>query len=129
MSLINAKTRFAVEEDTGKLFCYLTARHLEPTGIHEASDGHWDLAKVKHAILNGLHIHTALVEPPPSEDKVAQANADFSAAVEAEIAKRKAEQEAVDAAKGADPATPAPEAPAAAAESPADAPAEAAPAA
>lgn len=83
MSMINNVTRFAVTE-AGKIFCYLTSRHMEPTGILKAADGQWDLAKVKEAILAGKTINTALVGPPVSdEDKVAKADEDFNATVDA----------------------------------------------
>jgi hypothetical protein len=84
MSLKNSLVRFGVEEDTGKVFCYLTSRHLEAKGLHICADGVWDLAKVKKACLEGLNIHTALVKMPkqPEVDKVDQANEDFKKTVD-----------------------------------------------
>jgi hypothetical protein len=83
MSLINSRTRFAVDSATGRVFCYLTSRYYDATGELKAPDGTWDLAKVKELVLAGKGIEAALVKAAPStEDKVEKANADFKAAID-----------------------------------------------
>jgi hypothetical protein len=82
MSLVNSKVRFAVDEEDGRVFCYLTGRYFLPTGILTAPDGVWDLAKVKAAILAGDFIDGARIAPAVSPDAVAKANADFEAQIE-----------------------------------------------
>lgn len=81
--MINSKTRFAVDDTDGRVFCYLTGRYYPPTGSQVLPDGQWDMAKVKAAVLAGDSLEGARVT-----DKVAQCDADFNAAVDAEVAKR-----------------------------------------
>ena len=91
MSLKNAQPRFAVDESDGRVFCYLTGRYFNPTGELTAPDGVWDLAKVKEAVLAGTTVEAArIVQDATHPDAVAKANADFEAAIEAEIARREA---------------------------------------
>jgi hypothetical protein len=105
MSLINAKTRFAVDDADGRVFCYVTSRYFQPVGEQTLPDGTWDMAKVKALILAGETIETALISAPgPAPDKVAQANADFEAAVQAAIALRETEAALAPQPGGAPPA-------------------------
>ena len=88
MSLTNSQPRFAVESDTGTVFCYLTNRHYPPEGEQKLPDGTWDMAKVAELVKAGKPIQPALMNGTvfADGDKVSKADEDFAAAIEAKKA-------------------------------------------
>jgi hypothetical protein len=98
MSLTNAQPRFAVETESGTVFCYLTSAHYPPEGEVELPDGTWDMALVKAAILAGTSVTPALVkaqvnkDPVDNTDKVKKADDDFKKQQEAGGGKRTSTQ-------------------------------------
>jgi len=83
MSLTNSQPRFAVESDTGTVFCYLPSQHYPPEGTQALPDGTWDMAQVKAAILAGQPVSPGLIKaqvnkkPVDNTDKVKQSDEDF----------------------------------------------------
>lgn len=65
MNLLNSKTRFAVEPDTGRLYDYGHGQAIDAKGMLDEGDGgFWDLAHVKALIEAGLHIDAAHYQDP-----------------------------------------------------------------
>lgn len=89
--MINAKPRFAVH-DNGQVYDYDTALLHDPVGTLSTTEGVYDLEELKAAILAGKPISTAL--DPQVNRGGHQADADFEAAVKAQIEKDQAEHEA-----------------------------------
>jgi hypothetical protein len=67
MGLINARPRFALDDETGNLYDYMTGKYLKPEGI---VDG-FDLALVAQLIAQGQHIDLAIVELAPQAAVIA----------------------------------------------------------
>lgn len=61
MGLINARARFALDDETGKLYDYKTSKYLDAEGV---VDG-FDLSLVKKLIATNQHIDLAIVELAP----------------------------------------------------------------
>ena len=60
MNLINAKTRFAWDPGTSRIFDYLTNRHHAPVGtLHDRTGGSWDLPHLAHLLRSEQHIESA----------------------------------------------------------------------
>lgn len=96
--MINAKPRFAVHEN-GQIYDYDTQLLHDAAGTLVTSEGVYDLADLKAAILAGKPISIALDVAPRKSSE--QANADFEATVKAKIAADQADHEAAVARKRA----------------------------
>jgi len=60
MNLMNAKSRFAWDPTTSRIYDYLTNKHHVPDGIlHDKHGGSWDLKHLGHLLRNNQFIESA----------------------------------------------------------------------
>lgn len=64
MGLINPKPRFGYETESGLMYDYVAQRDVPLSAEYSASDGVWDLFKVKDLILGGQTVEDGRIRPP-----------------------------------------------------------------